>query len=347
MKVEIQQRPIEDGIRLVGLADGVECGGLTAFPLKVKVGSRIHQVWAGREFEVDEKWRSTRLGLLLPEALWQESPEHFAICAATSAQARPVYEFLGYSTFDLPQYAVMWKSQWLLRGQRTQLGCLRWIAAKLLDAAIAVYASMLRIVSAWKLRGWKFQTTGTTGVSPVENTGTTGVPPVENTGTTGVPPVESAAAIAALDPRPCAEVHDAAWFRWAIEKGDCRLTLVTDQSHHPVAFWLTKRRVHASFSQGRYREVAMGHVIEWGVVPEFANREPWLVIRAALGLRSDCDLVLTATEGGEVERLMRRLRWRASGCGNFVVRASDAVAPIWTQSVNWRLRGAMADYVLV
>ena len=328
VKVEIQKRPLDGGgVRLVGLCDGEECGGLTALPLKVKLGGRVFKAWAGRDLEVDAAKRGSKLGLLLPEALWRESPQQVALCAATSEKARPVYEFLGYSVFDLPQFVVMWKSLWLLRG-RNSAGLFKRIAAKCCDAVIGVYAVLLRVLMAMKLRGWRFEEIAGAPLSDCE----------------------AAAKIAAEDGRACAEVHDADWFRWAIEQGGCKLTFVraAAEGGAPVGFVLTKRRVHETFSRERFRDVAMGHVIEWGVVPACARREPWVVVHAAVALRKTCDLVLTATEGGSVASLLRRLGWRPMGNGNFVIRAGVDVGEVdWTQSRNWRLRGAMADYPIV
>lgn len=314
---EIVQRPAsgfgEGAVEFVGLHDGVEAGRVVGLPFKVRVEETEYAVFAGSDLKVAEAHRRSNLGMLLPEAMREASPDGIAVAAAVSRMAQPVYEFLGFSNFTMTRYAMP------LHGRRH--------FGRLVGAAVAVYRRLVMALVSLRVARYEFAT------ADADDAGT----------------VREVARLIAADPHVCAEVHDEGWLRRHLSEsftGESPLQLtVVKKSGRAVGFALVKLRRKGAVRN--LKDVRLGSVVEWQFADEAKPLAGWLLARVALAQAEVADLVEVATADASVLATLRRLGWRRAGACNFMIGVSEdsplAKSDTIRQAGNWRLRPAMAD----
>lgn len=313
---EIIQRPAvgfgEGAIEFVGLHDGVEAGHEVGLPFKVRVEGTEYAVFAGSDLKVAEPHRRSNLGMLLPEAMREAAPDGIAVAGAVSRMAQPVYEFLGFSDFQMPRYALP------LHG-RTHFGV--WAGL-----AVVAYRMMLRAMVAVKTRGFSF--------APVDSDDRDAI--------------RAAAKLIATDAHPCCEVHDEAWLWRHLHEGfsgDPLTMTVIRKQDELVGVCLTK--VRRKEKVRNLRDVRLGSVVEWQVGDEFKDLTGWFLVREALSLVGVADLVEISTGNEAIQRLLNQLHWRLAGACDFMIGVAEksplAGNKLIEKSENWRLRPAMGD----
>lgn len=314
---EIREREVEGfgagAVELVGLHDGVEAGREVMLPFEIRAKGKTYPVVAGANLWVDPAHRKSNLGMLLPEAMRAASPSGVAVAGAVSRMAQPVYEFLGFAKFEMPRHAIP------LRARR-HFG---WIVG----AAVAVYRTLLGRLAAWKTRGLTFE-----AVDPED-------------GET----IRAVADLIATDWHDYCEVHDAAWLKRHLHEafaGARPLDMtVVKKDGKMVGFAMTKVRRRETLRN--LRDVWHGMVVEWQVADPFVGLTGWLLVRVALGLRRQTDIVEIATDDAKVFGLLRRLGWRRVDYETYMVGVAET-SPLagnveMMKAENWRLRPAMAD----
>lgn len=317
MSTQVIQRPAngfgEGAIEIVGLHDGVEAGRVVGLPFCVQVEGREYRVLAGSDLRVDAAHRRSNLGLLLPEALREASPDGIAVAAAVSRMAQPVYEFLGFANFTMMRYAMP------LHGRRH--------FGRLVGAAVAVYRRLLEALVSLRVIRYEFAAAG-----------------VDDERT-----LREVARLIAADPHVCAEVHDEAWLRRHLSEsftGESPLQLtVVKKAGRIVGFALVKLRRKGAVRN--LKDVRLGSVVEWQFADEAKPLAGWLLARVALAQADVADLVEAATADESVLATLRRFGWRRAGECNFMIGVSErsplAKNEAIRQAANWRLRPAMAD----
>ena len=313
---EIIQRPAvgfgEGAIEFVGLHDGVEAGHEVGLPFKVRVEGTEYAVFAGSDLKVAEAHRQSNLGMLLPEAMREASADGIAVAGAVSRMAQPVYEFLGFSNFQMPRYAVP------LQGCR-HFGVLG-------GCAIAIYWMFLQAMTRVKTRGLAFES-----VDPDDRD-----------------MIRAVADLIAADAHPCCEVHDEAWLWSHLHEGfsgDPLTMTVIRKDGQLVGTCLTKVRRKDKIRN--LRDVRLGSVVEWQVKDEFKCLTGWLLVRTASSLAGVADLVEIPTVDAAIQGLLKKLHWRQTGACNFMIGVSEksplAGNMLIEKAENWRLRPAMGD----
>lgn len=251
--------------------------------------------------------------MLLPEAMRAAAPDKIAVAGGVSRMAQPVYEFLGFVNFQMPRYAMP------LHGRR-HFGLLT-------GAAIALYVRFVRSVVETKLRGLTFER-------------------IERDDSEGV---RQAAELIAADESACAEVHDEAWIgrhlREAFAEGRPLELRAIRKGLRLVGVTMTKLRRKERVRN--LRDVRLGSVVEWQFADEMHGLEGWALVKTALDLWKEADIVELATTDENVLQLLRRLGWRRAGESNFMIGVGDdsplAGNVTVTRAENWRLRPAMGD----
>ena len=314
---EIRQREVEGfgagAIELVGLHDGVEAGREIMLPLEIRVNGKTYPVFAGANLWVDPAHRKSNLGMLLPEAMRDASPSGVAVAGAVSRMAQPLYEFLGFAKFKMPRRAIP------LRGRRH--------FGRLVGGAVAIYRTVLGWMAAWKTRGLAFE-----AVNPEDNA-----------------TIREVAGLIAADRHAYCEVHDAMWLKRHLHEAfaganPLEMTVVR-KSGAIVGFVMTKVRRRETLRN--LHDVWHGMVVEWQVANPFSRLTGWMLVRVALSLRAQVDLVEIATDDALVQKLLGRLGWRSVDYETYMIGvkedsplAGDAGLKV---AENWRLRPAMAD----
>lgn len=313
---------------IIGMCDGQEAGGEYVFPLRIKAGWRKYFVLAGSTLHVDPQFRKSGLGMDLPELRWQKSPHGIALGAGLSQMALPVHQLLDYNVFLLPRYLMLWKSRAVVEMKLP--GTVGKLVALPIDAAIFVYAVMLRIAASIKLRGYRVRE-----VAPSDDTALSAVAKL----------IES-------DIHSYCEVHDQQWLKWHLtesfsDDGPANLSVI-ERGDEIVGFYLTKRRFHAQASHRGFKNVWLGSIIEWQAASGYEHKLPWFLLNAALSLhKAKMDAVELPTDDVRLQKFFRHLGWRQVGEGNFVIKAGTG-SPLENDAnikvqANWRLRPAMGD----
>ena len=104
-----------------------------------------------------------------------------------------------------------------------------------------------------------------------------------------------------------------------------------------VAFWISK--TDSSGDRGR--------IIEWQVAREYQEFEPWILLKAALGILPFCKVVNLDTDDKSSNRLFGRLGF-LSVQGQVCAVGADDDSPLrkhegYAEQMNWRIRMSMAD----
>ena len=264
----------------------------------------------------------------LPELRWQYSPSKTALGAGLSQMALPVHQLLDYITFLLPRYIMVWKSRSVIE---TKLrGILGRFVSRLADCCLALYAVVLRMVARLKLMG----------ISVLEVT-------VDD-----VSELQEVVNLIERDKASFAEVHDVRWLKWHLaesfsNRGSTKLH-VAKLKGIAIGFYMTKSRFHEQASHRGFRDVWLGSIIEWQMLPEYGEKLKWLLVDAALRLKSDgMDAVEIAIANLSLHRFFKRVGWRQVGDSNFVIKAGEK-SPLngnaeLAKIENWRIRPAMGD----
>ena len=312
---------------ILGRFGGQVAGWETVFPVALRWQGREVAALSGSGLWVDAALRRSGLGMELPELRYQAASSGIALGAGLSTMALPVHQLLGYDVFTLPRYVFLARSRAVVETKIA--GLAGRLVAGAADAVLGGWATMARMVNAWRLRGlalWEVK------IDELEK-------------------LEAVAAMVAADSRQFAEVHDAKWFKWMMTESvtsDAPARLWTLlRGNEIVGFALVKRRFHATASHRGFKNVWIGSIVEWGVRRGAEGIESALVLRIALTLRKTCDAIEVATDDARLGRCLRHWGARVVGEGNFVIKgAADSLwakTPEVHQQANWRLRPAMGD----
>lgn len=312
----------------VGFVDGKPAGFNCIMPIHVCVDGRELRSTTGSSLNVADWARKSNLGLILPaKGVELTGMDGIAIAASCSQMAIPVHRINGYKYFFIPRYIALWKSRCVV--ERKLGGLFAKIVSCCVDLVIVLYAMALGLVRSCLLRGLK----------------------VHEVVAEDATALEQVAALVAADEHRFRECHDAKWFKWHLtnsfsEDGPCRLRVLED-SGRIVGFVMYKRRFHKQASSRGFRNVWLGSVVEWQVVPGYERGLKGMILHTVLKLRRNCDAVEFPTDDPSLGSFVRRLGWRRVGEANVGIKVWKAFPFFGDKSVfdqtDWRIRPAMGD----
>lgn len=314
--------------KIAGYVNGGEAGHEFVFPLRLRIPTGEIEVLAGSSLYVDPACRRSGLGMDLPELRWRNSSSNVALGASLSQMALPVHQLLDYIVFLMPRNIMLWRSRALVETKFRGFAAV--CAALAMDCAIWLYASLLRMICLCKLDGMKIEEVS----SDDEST------------------LGAVAGLISEDCAPFAEVHDVRWLKWHLAEsfsmdGPMRL-FVARAKGEVVGFYMMKKRFHKQASHRGFKNVWLGSVVEWQMKKGYERKLGWLLVHAALKLKSaGMDAVEIPSSDKSLNRFLRHIGWRQVGESNFVIKAGEGSPLFGNEEMkkpeNWRLRPAMGD----
>lgn len=313
---------------IAGFCGGEEAGREYVFPLQIVAGGMPVDVLSGSTLFVDPRFRRSGLGMELPELRWQHSPSKVALGASLSQMALPVHQLLDYIVFLMPRNLMLWKSRAVVEMK------IKGAAAKLVefivDCCIGAYALFLHLADTIALAGIRVD-------EVFANDGKV---------------LNEVAELIKADTAQFSEVHDARWLKWHMTEsfskdGPLRL-FAARRKGLLIGFYMTKKRFHEQASHRGFKNVWLGSVVEWQVKPLYERKLKWLLVHAALKLKSEgMDAVEIPAVEKALNRFFRLIGWRQVGESNFVIKAGEGSPLFGNEDMakieNWRLRPAMGD----
>ena len=310
----------------IGVKDGVAIGGEINFPLYWSVRGELFRVLYGSTTFVAKEYRKTALGLRFPDYKKEICSFDITGGAGCSQLMLRMLRYYKEPVFLMPRMIMLFKSRAVVE-KRLQ-GLVLSLVADCVDLGLLVYWMVIRILSRFKLRGYFFETVTATDIGSLQQV----------------------ADLISADKHPYAELHDVRWLKWHLTEsftkdGPMTLTLVK-RNGVLVAFYMTKIRFHEQASVRGFRNVRLGSIMEWQVLPCKENILPWVLMNASYSLKGKVDAVEVVAADEHVKCFLRLCGWQHVGDSNFTFHIYSGPlkddAEILRKE-NWRLRPAMGD----
>ena len=316
----------------IGVIDGKVAGREYVFPILICCDGKVITAGSG-SYTTVEKWaRKTGLGIELSSMHEDCSDGDFLIgdCAGLSQMAVKVRRYFDQPIFEYPRYIGVLKSRSIIE---TKLkGFLASIATLTCDMILATTRWCLVAIA--KVMSSQFQ--------------------VEDVCPEREDQLKDMERVVKLEKYRFSEVHDCRWFKWVLTNsfsmhGPCSAYILR-RNGEAIGFFMVKKRFHEQASHRGFKNVRLGSVIEWGVLPEFRKILLRKIYIWYYNVRRELDAVEFPAYENWIRGFLKLHGWQKVGNANFCYAIRPRcgfIAPKGMDDAdNWRLRLGMGDCAL-
>lgn len=296
--------------------DGAIVGRNMLMPTKVKIDNQVFMVQSGGSYEIHEQFRGRGLGTIAFRDSILNAEYDMYIGQLYSTTAIDIVRKLGLIVFELPSYYKLCGSRAILESKGLEGIQLR--------ICKAISDSILRIFDIPNLYRLKKLCTQFC-VEKVDV-----VPAWVNE-------------ITLHDGHEFMEVHDSEWLQWCLHNRftDCSqdnqaFYIVYDKANNPKGFFMTKKRFETS--QGKYKNITRGTIVEWGSYNEDELSEIDLNLLAIYSFDSTVDNITTVLTNSSFDKAIRKLRFIRHGNYQMTIHPGNVNNSGLSDQSKWRIR---------
>lgn len=306
------------------LDEGKEVGRCYMYGVKLKASEKTYDAQVFYGLEALEKYRNEGVGTSLILYPLTNKEYDFVLIGGMTPMVIPMYKKLRYHIFEVPQYAKIMNSRYLL----IPFG----LKGRLLKLCTVLCNGLLKLVDVPnKIKVNRLK------MKYIINKETI------------VP--EWAGKLAINDGHKYMELHDREWLQWNLDynnngfKEDVQsFYSVYDKNGEPIGFFLTNERL--KITEGRIRNSIRGKLLEWGSYDYSLLSEADINLLALSTYSSSVDLVMSlAGEEGTAKRL-KRMGFIQRGMFPVGVRDKKNILKDAGDQSLWRLRFGYTNTII-
>lgn len=306
------------------LDEGKEVGRCYMYGVKLKGGDELFDAQVFYGLEALEEYRNEGVGTSLILYPLTNKEYDFVLIGGMTTMVIPMYKKMKYHIFEVPQYAKILNSRYLLIPLGIKGGLLKVCTGlcngliKLMNCPNNIRANRLKKKFIVKKE-------------------------------TVVP--EWAGELATNDGHKYMELHDQEWLQWNLEhnnhgyKEDVQsFYTVSGKTGKPLGFFMTNERLKKT--EGRIKNSIRGKLLEWGSFDYSVLSEADINVLALSTYSSSVDLVMTlAGEDGTAKRL-KRMGFMQRGVFPVGIRDKKNVLKDASDQTLWRLRFGYTNTII-
>lgn len=298
------------------VCDGIIAGRNMLMPTKLKINDEIIMAQTGGSYEIAEQLRGHGLGTMAFRDSIMNSDYDPYIGQLYSTTAADIVRKLGLIIFELPSYYKLCSSRSVLEAKR-----LRGFPLKLGTSIIDALLRLVNIPNTFRLKKLK-----TLYQVKKEN-----IIPIWIDDLT------------LRDGHAFMEVHDHRWLQWCLdnkfteEPNDKQsFYSVYDSQGNPKGFFMTKVRFERS--QGKYKNIIRGTIVEWGSYNEKELSEIDLNLLAIDSFGSQVDNIITVLSNISDQKSMKKIGFIRHGSYQMSIKPGELNQDGISDQSKWRIR---------
>ncbi len=304
-------------------ADGVPIGRTSFFDTRLKVGDEIVPLHSGSGLEVVEEFRKYGIGGEIFAHGGTIKSHKKTLSAGISDMALPLYKIIKCHIFEFPKLLCLKDSKPLLE----KYG-IKGVAQLIIGGVINFFLNTYFVLAKYRTKKLKKQYY----LEKVNQ-----VPQWVDD-------------VVLNDGHKYAEVHDQKWLQWCLDNNfnghdrDIQSFYIVKQNESVVGFVMTKERFRPE-TQGM-KNVLIGSIVEWGVKNETTLKEADLYRLVLDTFSKDVDIIETATNVKETQRILKRMGFMHHGDAHIAFKDKTKQLKDAGDASLWRLRYGYADVIL-
>lgn len=298
------------------ICDGIIAGRNMLMPTKLKINDEIIMAQTGGSYEIAEQLRGHGLGTVAFRDSIMNSEYDFYIGQLYSTAAAAIVQKLGLIIFDLPSYYKLCNSRSFLEANG-----LHGFSLKLGTTIINAVLKLINIPNTFRLK--KIKTKYQVKQERVIPTW-----------------VDE---LTLHDGHAFMEVHDHKWFQWCLdnkftEKPNDKQSFYTvyDRQGNPKGFFMTKERFESS--QGKYKNIIRGTIVEWGSYNEDELSEIDLNLLAIDSFGAQVDNITTVLSDISDNQGMKKIGFIRHGSYQMSIKPGGLNQDGISDQSKWRIR---------
>lgn len=301
--------------RIEGRFDNNIAGYLYPFKTKLLINGKTKIVQSGSNYRVDPKYRKRDFGLSIAEEFVALDDIH--VLGMVSPQAKPVYEYLGFTFIDMPSFLFVRHTKKILDHHINKF--LSRFLSFMLDCALYVLYFVYRLYYSSRYSKYRIVRKDTNDIDYIT---------FEN--------------IIFNDTKKYKEYHNSEWLKYILsykEEDFFRNEYVEIQTKgKTVGFLIFSIRNQGT--DGNWKNFRTANLIEWGGV---SLNENDLFKLAILAMPKDADALSLSNIDPAVPSGIKLLPRIKDGLVNFTVRCTNALFTDIADWTKWRIRVAGGD----
>lgn len=298
------------------ICDGIIAGRNMLMPTKLKINDEIIMAQTGGSYEIAEQLRGHGLGTVAFRDSIMNSEYDFYIGQLYSTTAAAIVQKLGLIIFELPSYYKLCNSRSFLEANG-----LHGFSLKLGTTIINAVLKLINIPNTFRLK--KIKTNYQVKQERVIPTW-----------------VDE---LTLHDGHAFMEVHDHKWFQWCLdnkftEKPNDKQSFYTvyDRQGNPKGFFMTKERFESS--QGKYKNIIRGTIVEWGSYNEEELSEIDLNLLAIDSFGAQVDNITTVLSDISDNQGMKKIGFIRHGSYQMSIKPGGLNQDGISDQSKWRIR---------
>ncbi|MDR0940073.1 MAG: hypothetical protein LBN29_12145 [Mediterranea sp.] len=315
--------------QILAIVNGDVAGCVNCFSSRLSINGIEYHAQSASNLYVQDDYRKFGLGAELLMYIKDLHPTKNVIVAGISQMALPMYRILKYKLLKMPRYIFLRKSRCAVQsvlkneGKATKA---TFAITVVLDGLLWIHRSLLALFT-------KFRNRSITVERAI-----------------AIP--DNISEMSANDGSSFMEVHDKKWFEWSLNytlsmdsrnKKDFFLIRKKDKV---IGFFMTKIEYNEAAGGGKFKDIYLGSVMEWGVLPDVQLSELDIQLLAIQSFPNDIDGVQIASANDKVQKKLRRLGLFHVGDTymgfRFQTNKVDGIDDIH----KWRMRLATGDTII-
>lgn len=298
------------------ICDGVIAGRNMLMPTKLKINNEMIMAQTGGGYEIVEQLRGHGLGTVAFRDSIMNSEYDPYIGQLYSTTAAAIVRKLGLIIFELPSYYKLCSSRSVLEAKG-----LRGFPLKLGTIIINALLRLINIPNTFRLK--KIKTLYQVKKESIIPTW------IDD--------------LTLHDGHAFMEVHDHEWLQWCLdnkftEKPNDKQSFYTvyDRQGNPKGFFMTKERFESS--QGKYKNIIRGTIVEWGSYNEEELSEIDLNLLAIDSFGSQVDNIITVLSDISDNKGMKKIGFIRHGSYQMSIKPGELNQDGISDQSKWRIR---------
>lgn len=317
----------DDVCQIIALDGNRVIGSELSFPNRYMSDGILKPCRGASTLFIDEAYRKYAVGTDLMINAATITPKQDNIVAGISQMAYPLYKAMRYSCFQLNRFIFLRKSRVIVEYVFKKTSFISNVLIHVLDFFMAFYRCLAFLGNRWRMR--KFH------IEVVDD----------------VP--QEVEEIALNDGHKYKELHDKKWFEWNLKcsfrsgkENSKYLAVIKNKKDDIVGFFLNKVEFFEQASVRGFKNVLLGTVSEWGVLPGIGLSEFDVQMSAVRNMPDNIDGVEVATTNITTSRRFKFHLLFPMGYANMATYIQSCMDKSLKDIKNWRVRIAAGDTLL-
>jgi len=317
---------LDDICQIVAINDKEVIGATNCFVNKILIDNKKHNVQSGFFLYTDEKYRKLSVGADIMIKFKNLGQCEDIVLAGISQMALPLYKALKYKIFKFPRFILLKKSRVVLESVLKVNGLTLRGLSILGDLCLMMHNTLLDVYIKIKNKGLTIEKVNE-------------VPDI----------IED---IIMKDKHKYKECHDKEWFEWNLkytfssDERNKKELYVIKKKGDIIGFFVTKIEFHTEAGAGKFHNIFLGSVMEWGSIDETKYTEEMIQLSAIAAFPNYVDGVQFASNDTNTQKKFKSLGFFSAGYANMALFFRSIKDKAINDINNWRIRLSAGDTLI-